>query len=122
MRLAEMYLIAAEAQIALGHPDQAVPYITTLRQRAIVPEHEDAMAVTAADMTVDFILEERARELCGEAIRWFDLKRTGKLVSNVKAHNKNIELIQDFHVLRPIPETFLNTILYREEFGQNFGY
>src|SRR5690606_22269011 len=84
MRMAEMYLIAAEAQIALGHPDLAVPYIQTLRQRATVPGHEAAMAVTAADMTLDFILEERARELCGEAIRWFDLKRTDKLYTNVK--------------------------------------
>lgn len=122
MRLAEMYLIAAEAEIALGRPANAVPYIQTLRQRATVPGHEAAMAVGTADMTLNFILEERARELCGENIRWFDLKRTKKLVTNINAYNKNITLVREFHNLRPIPETFLTTILNREEFSQNFGY
>lgn len=122
MRLAEMYLIAADAEIALGQPGKALPYIQDLRKRALIPGKEAAMAVTVADMTPEFMLEERARELCGEFMRWFDLKRTKKLVSNVKAHNPNITLIQEYHMLRPIPETFLNTILNRSEFGQNEGY
>ena len=119
IRLAEVYLAAAEAAMMLGQNGEAAGYITTLRQRAVRPGFEAQMAVTAANMNIDFILDERARELCGEHIRWFDLKRTGKLLEYVNKYNPNITAIRDFHVLRPIPQAFLQSILNASEFGQN---
>ena len=55
-------------------------------------------------------------------MRWFDLKRTGKLVEYVKKHNPDIPLIQSHHAWRPIPKMFLDSILNPDEFGQNEGY
>ena len=122
MRYAEMQLIAAEAAMYLGNKDEAASIINDMRSRIIRPGYENAMKVSASDMTIDFILDERARELCGEHLRWFDLKRTGTLVSYIKAHNPDITMIKDYHVLRPIPQTFLNKLTNADEFGQNAGY
>jgi hypothetical protein len=73
--------------------------------------------------------DERARELCGEQQRWFDLKRTGKLLERVKLHNVRAgENIKDFHVLRPIPVTQMDAITNRTAgpdpngFWKNPGY
>src|SRR5690606_24836615 len=103
MRLAEMYFIAAESEALMssGSKTRAKELINIIRTRASVPGMESQMQITENEMTLDFILEEKARELCGEHLRWFDLKRTNKLVSYVKTYNKNIPLIQDFHVVRP---------------------
>ena len=124
MRLAEMYLIAAEAETMRsgGDKTKAADFVNVLRERAAVPGKEADMRVSAADMDIDFILDERGREFCGEHIRWFDLKRTGKLVEYVKVYNKDIPMIQPFHVNRPIPQQFLDVILNPDEFGQNEGY
>ena len=123
MRYAEMPLIAAEAEIALGNKANAAAYINELRKRAIKPGFESQMTVGVNDMNLPFILDERARELCGEWLRWFDLKRTGKLVEYVSTHNPDIgSNVKEFHNLRPIPSTFLDKLLNPEEFGQNPGY
>ena len=64
--------------------------ITQLRKRAVnheKPEYEEAMKVTEEDMTLDFILEERARELFGEWQRRLDLKRFGRLIDQVRIYN-----------------------------------
>lgn len=125
MRYAEMPLIAAEACIGLNRTADAAKYINDeiRTSRVVKPGYENAMKVSASDMTVEFILEERARELCGEWLRWFDLKRTGKLVEYCSKHNPNIgSNIQPYHALRPIPVRFLDKLLNAEEFGQNPGY
>lgn len=123
MRYAEMPLIAAECAIRMGNAAQAVSYITDLRSRIVRPGYESQMAVNASDMTIDFILDERARELCGEWLRWMDLKRTGKLVEYIKAHNPDVAPnIKEYHSLRPIPSTFLDKLENAGEFGQNPGY
>lgn len=123
IRLAELYLIAAEAQINLGNKGKAAEYITKLRERATIPGHEAEMAVTDADMTIDFILEERARELAGEQLRWFDLKRTGKLETMIDAHNPDAaKNFQSFHTVRPIPQDQIDAVTNKAEFTQNPNY
>lgn len=123
LRLAEMYLIVAEAEHQLGNNTVAAQYINSLRTRAALPGKTADMQITDADITLDFILDERARELAGEQLRWFDLKRTGKLISRVKANNPEAAPnIQDFHNLRPIPQTQLDAVTNKTEFTQNPGY
>lgn len=124
MRLPEMYFIAAECELLMsgGDRSRARDLINVIRTRAAVAGRTADMQVTDAQLTHDFLLEEKARELCGEHLRWFDLKRTGKLYNYVKAFNKDIPLIQEFHALRPIPQMFLDAITNASEFGQNPGY
>lgn len=119
MRLPEMYFIAAECETMKtgGSTQKAADLINVIRKRAAVPGHEADMTVSAADMSLDFILDERARELCGEHLRWFDLKRTGKLAEYVKKYNPSIT--SPAKSLRPIPQSFLDSILNPDEFGQN---
>lgn len=127
IRLAEMYLISAEAEFKLGNPATAATQINVLRTRAAIKTPVDqtaAMQVTASDITLDFILDERARELCGEHLRWFDLKRTHKIIDRIKMYNPDINVanLADKIYLRPIPQTELDALTNGAEFGQNPGY
>ncbi|WEK33935.1 MAG: RagB/SusD family nutrient uptake outer membrane protein [Candidatus Pseudobacter hemicellulosilyticus] len=122
-RLADIYLTAAEAKHLLGDNATAASLINEVRRRAAVPGHESEMEISEGAVTLDFILDERARELAGEQWRWIDLKRTGKLVERVKAHNPQAAgNISDFHVLRPIPQLQLDAVTNKNEFIQNEGY
>ena len=81
------------------------------------------MEIKPEQLTLDFILDERARELGGEQQRWFDLKRTDKLLERVKAYNPDAKVnIKEHHLLRPIPQTQLDALITKDEFGQNAGY
>ena len=122
LRLAEMYLIAAEAQLNLNNKSEAAKMLNVVRRRAAFPGKESAMEITANDVTIDFILDERARELGGEMQRWYDLKRTGKLLERVKKCNPDVTEIQSYHTLRPIPQTTLDAVTNKDEFKQNEGY
>jgi len=122
IRFAELYLIAAEAEFNLGNPAAAVPYLNVIRTRAAKAGKVPEMQLTAAQVTLDLILDERGREFAGEQIRWFDLKRSGKLLERVKAYNPNALSIQDFNLVRPIPRTQIDAVTNKEEFKQNPGY
>lgn len=102
MRSGEAYLIAAEAQFNANAAGLAAGHLTTLRSRAGI-----TTPVTEAEVTLDFILDERARELAGEVNRWMDLKRTGKLIERTLMYNPhaafNNELTEK-NLLRPIPQ------------------
>jgi starch-binding outer membrane protein, SusD/RagB family len=120
-RLADTYLMLAEAQLQLGKKAEAVAAANMVRVRAAFPGKGDAMKITEADMNMDFIMDERGRELMGEQTRWMDLKRWGKLVERVKATNPQASAIKDIHNLRPIPQSQID----RSDagaFAQNPGY
>ncbi len=134
-RLSEMYLIAAEAYMMSGSSGAAITKLNELRSARAIPSGSnvnnltsaEAAQVTSADINV--ILDERARELCGEQQRWFDLKRTGKLLERVKLHNSRVaNNIQAYHMLRPIPVTQMDAVTNRTAgpdpngFWQNPGY
>lgn len=125
-RLAETYLIAAEASCLLNDNEDAANYINIVRERAAKSGKETDMNITASDVTIDFILDERARELEGEMQRWYDLKRTGKFLERCRnAHAGDatyLPYIKDYHVLRPIPQNQLTRMSNPEDFTQNPGY
>ncbi|MCD8178423.1 MAG: RagB/SusD family nutrient uptake outer membrane protein [Tannerellaceae bacterium] len=105
-RVAEAYLLAGEAYYRSGDNGNAVKYINILRRNAAVPGKESDMEITAADLSIDFILDERARELCGEGKRWYDLKRLDKLLERAMKHNPLASVnMKPYHVLRPIPQS-----------------
>lgn len=123
IRLAEMYLIAAEAEVNIGKTDSAAYYVNIIRTRAALPGKAAQMQVTPAQMNLDFILDERARELAGEQLRWFDLKRTGKLVDRIKTMNPDAAVyVQPFHTVRPIPQSQIDAVTNKSAFPQNQGY
>ncbi|MDP4207246.1 MAG: RagB/SusD family nutrient uptake outer membrane protein [Bacteroidota bacterium] len=131
IRLAEMYMIAAEAEFQLGDKASAAIDINVIRNRAS-KTHSGDLNVSASDITLDFILDERAREFAGEHMRWFDLKRTRTLAQRIQKYNKNIHLPDNLlqkgngHfenvLLRPVPQTELDALSNGIEFGQNPGY
>ena len=119
-RLAETYLIAAEAHMMMGNSGQAAEYFNTVRQRAETPGHEIPL-VSPGDLDIDEILDERARELAGEFLRWYDLKRTGKFMERIQAHNPEAgPNVQEYHMLRPIPQAQIDRTT--NEYPQNPGY
>ncbi len=123
-RLAETYLIAAEAAFRTGNMPDAVNYINTIRTRAAYPTgNPAALQITAANINIDFILDERSRELCGELMRWLDLVRTGKLLERVKLHNPEAAInILPKHILRPIPQAQIDAVVTGDPYPQNPGW
>src|ERR1044071_1809718 len=93
MRLGETYLLKAEAQFKQGNLAGAATTLNTLRARA------NASAVTASQVNMDFILDERARELIAEENRRMTLMRTGTLVSRVAGRGIKITGLESKHLL-----------------------
>ena len=123
-RLADTYLLLAEAQLLLGKRPEALAAINKVRRRAAWAGKETAMEIIDAQLSMDFIIEERARELVGEQARWLDLKRWGKLVERVKLYNPQAAAnIKDIHNVRPIPQPQIDrTDGGGTAFPQNAGY
>ena len=109
LRLAEMYLIKAEAELATG--GNALATINALRKVRAIEGKDNTISGT---VDIETILKERAIELCGEYQRWFDLKRTHTLLDHVKKYNaqasKNINVK---HYYRPIPLNELEAVTNR---------
>ena len=115
-RLSETYLLLAEAYLGMGDTERAADAVNEVRRRA------GATMVDVSDMTMDFLLDERIRELVGEESRRFTLVRTNKLIDRVKAHNTTIkDKITQRDLLWPIPQAIIDS--NRDvEFPQNPGY
>jgi len=120
MRLGETYLLLAEAQVKQGDLAGAAASINALRTRAHAPQ------VDASQMTLDFVLDERARELIGEENRRMTLMRTGTLVDRSLRLNANDAVhptvgLTAKNLLLPIP---LNEIQLNKDatLEQNPGY
>ncbi|MDR2465905.1 MAG: RagB/SusD family nutrient uptake outer membrane protein [Prevotellaceae bacterium] len=133
-KFSEFYFIAAEAAVkgaTVQSGFSAKELINVIRARAGVWRWDnngrtaktedysaDMTAATPANVTIDYILMERSRELFAEGGRWFDLTRTGKLQQYAAEYyvcengqavaTKHTRNIQPHHYLRPIPEGQLN--------------
>lgn len=125
LRLADTYLLLAEALFKQGKnsaTDGAAYYINQVRARS------KATLVTAADVTLDYILDERARELVTEENRRETLMRTGKLVERTRKYNHVASGerdggagIQNYHVLLPFPQIVIDANV-GHTLEQNPGY
>lgn len=103
LRLAETYLLLAEAQMKLNNTTGAAEWINKIRRRANTYE------ITGADVDMEFILDERSRELLTEEHRRHTLSRVGLLHERVIKYNKGAELnMQPYHVLAPIPQSVID--------------
>ncbi|MFY0256374.1 RagB/SusD family nutrient uptake outer membrane protein [Chitinophaga sp. 30R24] len=118
-RLSDTYLLAAEALLLQGKAGDGVVWLNAVRKRAAKPG-KTLPELTADQLDMDAILDERARELGGEEDRWMDLARTGKLIERVSKYNPNAKNIKPYHILRPIPQEQID--LSTNKFPQNEGY
>ena len=111
LRLAEMYLIKAEAELATN--GNALNTINQLRAARAIAGKDNSISGT---VTIETILKERALELCGEYQRWFDLKRTHTLIDHIKKYNAQASgNIAVKHYYRPIPLSELEAVTNRSE-------
>lgn len=107
-RLSETYLIVAEALHQQGNnstSNGAAFYINQVRQRA------GATPITAEEVSIDYILDERARELYGEIPRKLDLIRTGNFFERVEKYSPNTRrqaMESPKHLLLPIPQNIID--------------
>ncbi|HEX4683982.1 MAG TPA: RagB/SusD family nutrient uptake outer membrane protein [Gemmatimonadaceae bacterium] len=125
MRLAEMYLVVAEADVALGNTAEAAQMVNVLHQRAASPAHKNDYNVTAGQMTLDYVMDERERELAGEFTRWYDITRPGVdyFLSRVKKYNPHAAPnVAAKHLLRPIPQSQIDGVVVGPKYPQNVGY
>ncbi|WP_341228429.1 RagB/SusD family nutrient uptake outer membrane protein [uncultured Arcticibacterium sp.] len=98
IRLPETYLIRAEAYFLKGQSAEAAADINVIRARA------NAELVEPGEVSLEYILDERARELVFEENRRLTLVRMGKLVERVRKYNPlNGDDINDYNNLYPIP-------------------
>ncbi len=117
MRMAEVYLMAAEYDILLNGGSGAMGYVNKVRKRAGANE-----LTGSADIRT--VLDERGRELCGEFTRFFDLKRTGMFKDATYLQNTDPDLAQYFkpeYALRPVPTNYTDVITTGDLF-KNPGY
>lgn len=120
-KLGETYLLLAEAAYKTNRLEEAKDYINVLKRRAanrknlneaqILINYDIIEVKNSNVIDLDYILDERTRELCGESMRWPDLAVRKKLVDRVKAYNTDgATNIKDYHMLRPIPRSQLDNV------------
>jgi len=103
MRLGETYLLMAEAQYKQNKLTDAAASLNVIRARA------NATPVAASDVTMDYILDERARELLAEENRRMTLMRTKTLVDRTTKYNTQkinpVLGLASKHLLMPVPQS-----------------
>ena len=117
-RLAETYLLRAEAYLYKGDLENAAKDINKVRERS------NAKPIDGAEVTLDYILDERGRELMVEEPRHRTLVRTGKLIERVRKYNLREDTrntIQEKHMFWPIPQTAIDAN-FSVKLEQNPGY
>lgn len=114
-RLAETYLLLAEARMNQGDTQGAADAINEVRCRAHASE------ISATDVTKDFLADERIRELVGEELRRFTLLRLGILKERTQKYNPRAKITDDKYMLWPIPQTVIDSNT-GAEFPQNPGW
>ena len=116
MRLAETYLLKAEAQYKLDDLPGAATTLNIIRQRS------NASSISPEDVTLDFILDERSRELALEEHRRHTLLRTGKWLERTRLYNLNGgQNIVERDTVLPIPQNVIDANLTKP-MSQNPGY
>ncbi|WP_344976326.1 RagB/SusD family nutrient uptake outer membrane protein [Compostibacter hankyongensis] len=116
LRAGETWLLLAEADYELGDAQGATDAINALRARAHAP------AVTAGQVTLDLILDERSRELFSEEERRYTLRRTHSWLRRTKLYNKIAgPHVQPRDTLLPIPQDVIDANLTKP-MPQNPGY
>ncbi|GEO03726.1 membrane protein [Adhaeribacter aerolatus] len=116
LRLADTYLLKAEAQFKMGNAAAAATTLNIIRQRS------KAKPITGADVTIDFILDERSRELITEEDRRYTLLRTNKWLERTKKYNFfGGEMVAERDVLFPIPQDVIDSNLAKK-MTQNPGW
>jgi hypothetical protein len=126
MRMAEVYLIAAEATLKSGGDGAtAANYLNELRKRACrnAADFNTGTGMQLGTASMNDVFDEYARELCGEYNRWAILKREKAFETRLQTYNKTAfaNFVASKHYNRPIPFNFLNQINNSGEFGTN-GY
>jgi len=136
-RFADVYLLAAEAYFKAGDLQKSADMINVIRTRAAFKTSntaaQNAAAVTAmriapAQVTLDFILDERSREMYEECTRWWDLTRTQSLGRRLQAYNSEAypgyakTSPPEAYSLRPVPLSLINLVTTGPALPQNPGY
>lgn len=115
LRIAEMYLIRAEARAQLKKLTTGLEDLNKVRDRAGIA---NSTASTQEDLLLA-IENERRVEFAFEAHRWFDLARTKRAKAVLEALDANIK-VEDYELVFPIPVTQIQ--LDKENLQQNDGY
>lgn len=105
IRLADIILLKAEALNKLGETEKALELLNVIRERAGLPELDEAEATAMYGDVESAILHERLIELSFEGHRWFDLVRTGRAIDVMQPING---LNDEGNLVWPIHEDALN--------------
>lgn len=116
LRLADSYLLYAEALFMNGNTTEAAEWINKVRARS------GASSIDAGQLSIDFILDERSRELVSEELRKITLLRTGKYLERTRKYNPlSMHYVQDHHKLYPFPAIAIDANKDKV-MDQNLGY
>ena len=123
IRLAEIYLNYAEATLRGGGGDlnTAVSLINQIRERGF---GGSSGTISSGDLTLDFILDERSRELYWEGLRRTDLIRYNRFTSSsylwpFKGNEATGVGVDEYRTLFPLPA---NVVAINSNLTQNEGY